>query len=53
MKVQEVRCFMLLIRDPIEDHQVKSYTFADYFSQFVLVFVKFAKSVTTYKLIQK
>ena len=53
MKVQEVTCLMLLIRDPIEDHQVNSYTFADHFSQFVLVFVKFAKSVTTYKLIQK
>ena len=54
MKVQKVRCLMLLIRDPLDDHQVNiSYKFPDYFSQFMLVFVKFAKSVTTYKLIQK
>ena len=54
MKVQKVRCLMLLIRDPLYDPQVNiSYTFADYFSQFMLVFVKFAKSVTTYKLNQK
>ena len=45
---------MLLVRDPLDDHQVNiSYAFADYFSQVMLVFVKFAKSVTTYKLIQK
>ena len=45
---------MLLIRDPLDDHQINiSYTFADYFSQFMFVFVKFAKSVTNYKLIQK
>ena len=54
MKVQKVRCLMLLIREPLDDHQVNiSYTFADYFFQFMLVFVKFAKSVTTYKLIRK
>ena len=54
MKVQKVRCLMLLIRDPLDDYQVNiSYTFPDYFSQFMLVFVKFAKSVTTYKLIKK
>ena len=40
---------MLLIRDPLDDHQVNiSYTFVDYFSQFMVVFVKFAKSMTTY-----
>ena len=49
MKVQKVRCSMLLIREPLDDHQVNiSYTFVDYFSQFMVVFVKFAKSMTTY-----
>ena len=54
MKIQKVRCLMLLIRNSLGDHQVSiSYTFPGYFSQFMLAFVKFAKSVTTYKLIQK
>ena len=54
MRVQKVRCLIQLIRDPLDNHQVNiSYMFADYFTQFMLVFVKFAKSVTTYKLIQK
>ena len=54
IRVQKVRCLILLIRDPLDNHQVNiSYMFADYFTQFMLVFVKFAKSVTTYKLIQK
>ena len=61
MKVQKVRCLMLFIRDPLGDHQSKiSYTFAECFSQLMIVlylrkimFVKFAKSVTTYKLIQR
>ena len=40
---------MLLTRDQYDNHQVNiSYTFADYFSQFMLVFVKFAKGVSTY-----
>ena len=48
MKVQKVRCLILLIRDPLDNHQVNiSYMFADDFSQFMPVFVKFAKSVTT------
>ena len=52
---------MLFMRDPLGDHQSKiSYTFAECFSQLMIVlylckimFVKFAKSVTTYKLIQR